>query len=127
MHKCIENLRITQLGTGIQLDESTPMGQCKVQREQKGKRSTKTIRGQCNQAQLANFLITTHNSNALGTDIESEVDAELVFNQETGTVEEAQVTERHVVRTVARQEVGATITASQSFILLGTLLSFELS
>lgn len=103
--------------------EQTPMGQCKIQYDNReSHRVTRKFQGNCEQLAAAQkFPFSSHNSRVLGAQIESEVSSTTTLTQQEAViVEEAQVTESHVVRTTAKQEVGAYINASQSLKLQGS-------
>ncbi|CAG7828228.1 unnamed protein product [Allacma fusca] len=126
--KGIANL--LQIPTGTTsgtVDENTPMGQCKVTYESCDTRHvTKHLTGNCEQLAAAQkFPSSTHSSRVLGADVQSNITVRTILTREAVVVEESEATERHTVRTTAKQEVGATINTSQSFKLTGTTSSSD--
>lgn len=102
-------------------EESTPAGICKVSYENKDSfHVKKKVIGGCKPGSEANYPFSSSSNPVLGSTVESHIDADITLTRDTSVLQEAEVTEKHVVRVNAKQEVGATVFASQSFKLSGT-------
>ncbi|CAL8121848.1 unnamed protein product [Orchesella dallaii] len=121
--KGIANLLQTNPNGGS-IEENTPAGRCQVLYENKDHfHVKKTVNGRCTPGPEANYPFSSSVNSVLGTTVESNINAEITLTKDNSVLQEAEVTETHVVRVNAKQEVGATVLASQSFKLAGTTSS----
>ncbi|ODM98802.1 Microsomal triglyceride transfer protein large subunit [Orchesella cincta] len=106
---------------GGSAEEETPAGRCQVLYENKDHfHVKKTVTGRCIPGPEANYPFSSSTNPVLGTTVESNINAEITLTKDNSVLQEAEVTETHIVRVNAKQEVGATVLASQSFKLAGT-------
>lgn len=69
----------------------------------------------CQPGPEASYPFSRSSNPVLGSNVESHINAEITVTRDTSILQEADVTEQHVVRVNAKQEAGATVFASQSF------------